>query len=118
MAEWRNTAFTWLLSTSLEKQSEASDKRVRFLTPEEERKLRDAVRSNPAWYHHEPELDLALNTGLRLHVSCPSVGKRRPGRSHNQNPHHQERRSADDPAKHSPRACDWPACRSESSRNC
>ena len=49
----------------LEKQSEADCKRVRFLTPEEEARLRAAIRSNPSWAHHEPELDLALNTGLR-----------------------------------------------------
>jgi integrase len=39
--------------------------RVRFLTPAEEKKLRETVRGNPAWADHEPELDLALNTGLR-----------------------------------------------------
>ena len=42
-----------------------NNSRVRFLTPEEERKLREAVRANPTWAGHEPELDLALNTGLR-----------------------------------------------------
>ena len=39
--------------------------RVRFLTPAEEKKLREAIRKNPAWADHEPELDLALHTGLR-----------------------------------------------------
>jgi integrase len=39
--------------------------RVRYLTPEEEKKLRAAVRSDPAWAPHEPELDLAIATGLR-----------------------------------------------------
>lgn len=39
--------------------------RVRFLTPDEEKKLRDAIRSKPEWVEHEPEFDLALNTGLR-----------------------------------------------------
>jgi integrase len=39
--------------------------RVRFLTLEEEKKLRDAIRSKPEWAEHEPEFDLALHTGLR-----------------------------------------------------
>jgi len=39
--------------------------RVRFLTPEEEKKLREAIRSKPEWAEHESEIDLALNTGLR-----------------------------------------------------
>lgn len=39
--------------------------RVRFLTGAEEEKLREAVRANPAWADHEPELDLAVNSGLR-----------------------------------------------------
>lgn len=42
-----------------------NNNRVRFLTPDEERKLREAIRGNPAWADHEPELDLALHTGLR-----------------------------------------------------
>ena len=37
--------------------------RVRFLTPTEEERLRKAVESKYPW--HLPELDLALNTGLR-----------------------------------------------------
>jgi integrase len=41
------------------------DGRVRFLTPQEEKKLREAIRSNPTWAPHEPELDFALSTGLR-----------------------------------------------------
>jgi integrase len=42
-----------------------SNARVRFLTAEEEAKLRKAIRCNDAWREHEPELTLALNTGLR-----------------------------------------------------
>jgi site-specific recombinase XerD len=38
---------------------------VRYLSPEEEKKLREAIRSKPEWAEHEPELDLALHTGLR-----------------------------------------------------
>jgi integrase len=38
---------------------------VRFLTPDEEKKLRDSIRSKPEWAEHEVELDLALSTGLR-----------------------------------------------------
>ena len=49
----------------LEKESERSSMRVRYLTPAEEEKLRFAIRSNRSWSHHEPELDLALHTGLR-----------------------------------------------------
>ena len=39
--------------------------RVRFLTPDEEKKLRDAIRSEPPWVEHEVELDLVVATGLR-----------------------------------------------------
>jgi integrase len=39
--------------------------RVRFLLPEEEKKLRTAIRSKPEWAEHEPEFDLALHSGLR-----------------------------------------------------
>jgi integrase len=42
-----------------------NDSRVRFLTADEEKRLREAIRSNPAWHEHEPELSLALSTGLR-----------------------------------------------------
>jgi integrase len=42
-----------------------NNSRVRFLTAEEERRLRDAIKSNPAWCEHEPELTLSLSTGLR-----------------------------------------------------
>lgn len=38
---------------------------VRFLTLEEETKLRAVIRSKPEWAEHEPELDLAIHTGLR-----------------------------------------------------
>jgi len=39
--------------------------RVRYLSEDEEKKLRDAMRSKTEWAEHEPELDLALHTGLR-----------------------------------------------------
>jgi integrase len=39
--------------------------RVRYLAPDEEARLRQVIRDNPAWAGHEPELDLALATGLR-----------------------------------------------------
>jgi integrase len=39
--------------------------RVRFLTPDEEKKFREALYSKPDWSEHLPELDLALHTGLR-----------------------------------------------------
>jgi integrase len=51
---------------AVQRESETASQRVRFLTADEEKKLRQAIRSNPAWKEHEPELDLALNTGLRL----------------------------------------------------
>jgi hypothetical protein len=38
--------------------------RVRFLTGEEEKRLRATIRSKPEWAEHMPELDLALQTGL------------------------------------------------------
>jgi integrase len=42
-----------------------NNSRVRFLTFEEEGKLREVIRSRSEWAEHEPELDLALHTGLR-----------------------------------------------------
>jgi integrase len=42
-----------------------NNSRVRFLTSDEEKKLRVAMRSKPEWAEHEPEFDLALHTGLR-----------------------------------------------------
>jgi integrase len=39
--------------------------RVRYLSLEEEKRLREAIRSKPEWAEHEPELDFALHTGLR-----------------------------------------------------
>jgi integrase len=42
-----------------------NNSRVRFLTPDEEKRLREALRSKPEWAEHECELDLALHTGLR-----------------------------------------------------
>ncbi len=50
---------------AVERQSETGSRRVRYLTADEEKKLRDAIRSKPEWAQHEPELDLALATGLR-----------------------------------------------------
>jgi site-specific recombinase XerD len=38
--------------------------RVRYLTPEEDLKLRKVIAEN--WTQHMPELDLALHTGMRL----------------------------------------------------
>jgi integrase len=38
---------------------------VRFLTAEEEKQLRAAIRSKPEWASHEVELTFALATGLR-----------------------------------------------------
>jgi integrase len=51
-------------ASGLRRESE-SNSRVRYLQPEEETKLREIIRSNDAWREHEPELTLALNTGLR-----------------------------------------------------
>jgi integrase len=42
-----------------------NNSRVRYLTSDEEKKLREAIRSKPEWAEHEPEFDLALSTGLR-----------------------------------------------------
>jgi integrase len=42
-----------------------NNSRVRFLTPYEEKRLREVLRSKPEWAEHESELDLALHTGLR-----------------------------------------------------
>jgi integrase len=39
--------------------------RVRFLTADEEKRLRETLRSKAEWAEHEPELDLAVHTGLR-----------------------------------------------------
>jgi integrase len=47
------------------RREKQDNNRVRFLTPEEEKKLRTAVRGNPTWAPHEPELDLGIATGLR-----------------------------------------------------
>jgi hypothetical protein len=50
-----------------------NNSRVRFLTPEEEKKLRDAIRSKPEWAEHEPEFDLALDSGLRRGSMYPDL---------------------------------------------
>ena len=42
-----------------------NNSRVRFLSADEEKRLREAIRSNLAWNEHEPELTFALSTGLR-----------------------------------------------------
>jgi integrase len=47
------------------RREKVDDGRVRFLTPDEEKKLREAIRSKPEWADHEPELTLALSVGLR-----------------------------------------------------
>lgn len=48
----------------MERQKE-NNNRVRYLSEDEEKKLREAIRSKPEWAEHEPEVDLALHTGLR-----------------------------------------------------
>ena len=48
----------------MRRQKEDTD-HVRFLKPDEEKKLRDAIRSKPEWAEHEVEFDLALHTGIR-----------------------------------------------------
>jgi len=50
---------------AVKRESEKPSRRVRFLTAEEEKQLRTAIRSKPEWAEHEPELDLAMSTGLR-----------------------------------------------------
>lgn len=47
------------------KRMKEDNSRVRYLTPDEEAKLREVIRKNPAWADHEPELTLSLSTGLR-----------------------------------------------------
>jgi len=47
------------------RRKKEDNSRVRFLTLEEEKRLRSVIRSNAAWRKHEPELTFALNTGLR-----------------------------------------------------
>jgi integrase len=50
---------------AVQRESETGSQRVRFLTPAEEKKLREAIRGNPVWTEHEVEIDLAVNSGLR-----------------------------------------------------
>lgn len=45
------------------RQRREDNGRIRFLSPEEEARLREVIRQDCPT--HEPELDLALNTGLR-----------------------------------------------------
>jgi len=47
------------------RRMQEDNSRVRFLTLAEEEKLGEAIRSNPLWVDHEPELTLSLSTGLR-----------------------------------------------------
>jgi integrase len=47
----------------LVKRMRENNERVRHLSPEEEKRLRDAIRSHCP--EHLPELDIALNTGMR-----------------------------------------------------
>jgi site-specific recombinase XerD len=47
----------------LVRQRKEDNGRIRFLSPEEERALRGVILND--YLQHEPELDLALNTGLR-----------------------------------------------------
>jgi integrase len=47
------------------RRQKVDDGHVRFLTNDEEKKLREAIRSKPEWRDHEAELTLALATGLR-----------------------------------------------------
>ena len=63
------------------KQTE-NNSRVSSLTADQEKKLRDAIRSRPEWVEHEPELDLAMHTGLRrgsmyLHLVWENVDLQR-----------------------------------------
>jgi site-specific recombinase XerD len=47
------------------RRQKEDNNRIRFLKPDEEKKLRDTLRSTPEWAEHEPEFDLAMHTGLR-----------------------------------------------------
>jgi integrase len=47
------------------RKQQEDNSRVRFLTPDEEKKLRETLQSKPEWEEHEPELTLALHTSLR-----------------------------------------------------
>jgi integrase len=47
------------------RKQQEDNSRVRFLTADEEKKLRETIESKPEWEEHEPELTLALHTGLR-----------------------------------------------------
>lgn len=53
------------LSTARFGKQKENNSRICFLTPDEETRLRAAIRSNPESAEHEPELDLALQTGFR-----------------------------------------------------
>jgi integrase len=63
------------------RRAKENNSRVRFLTPNEEKKLRLAIRSKPEWAEHEAEVDLALHTGLRrssmyLHLLWENVDEK------------------------------------------
>jgi len=61
----RNSKVTQNPARAVKRESEKPSQRVRFLTAEEDKKLRTAIRSKPEWAEHEPEMDLAIHTGLR-----------------------------------------------------
>jgi integrase len=47
------------------RRKKENNERVRFLTPAEEKRLRQTLRFKPQWEEHLPEVDLAIHTGLR-----------------------------------------------------
>jgi integrase len=47
------------------RRKKENNERVRFLTLDEEKRLRQILRSKAEWAEHLPELDLAIHTGLR-----------------------------------------------------
>jgi integrase len=63
----RKSKFTGITDSPMRgiRKPKENNSRVRWLTDDEEKALRDAIRANPTWAPHEPEFDLALHTGLR-----------------------------------------------------
>ena len=47
------------------RREKEDNSRVRYLRADEEKKLLEVMRANPAWAEHEPELIFAISTGLR-----------------------------------------------------
>jgi integrase len=47
------------------RRKKENNERVRYLTTDEEKRLRQTLRSKPEWAEHMPEIDLAMHTGLR-----------------------------------------------------